>query len=586
MALLKASQMPDARPQRIICHWSAGAYTASDLDRKHYHFAIEDDGKVVAGIHSVADNDSTSDGKYAAHTRRCNTRSIGISACCMAGATKANPGRFPMTEVQWMRMAELAAELCKRYDIPVTPKTVLGHFEVEEHLGISQRGKWDPGFLPWEPSLGESEVGRRFRNLVSTYLEGDAAEEEVAGADIAVTVQGKAVAGAVSVNEEPMVPVKSLVETFEVKIPYANATHAVIDPGHKLDPIYLPFEFLEEGLEVDEEAGEEEAIALVIDKGYISVNAAAEELNLAVDYDAAKNALTIGIKSVRGKAAKAAQPGYQEVVVRRGDTLSRIAALYLKNGDRWTHLRKPDGSPFSARDARTLRVGQVVLVPVLAEAAPAQAAATLVNVPPPVLNRMGEDQELVQAAQRGFRDYARESIPVIYAECMSSGVTLPAQIAYVLATSEHESGCGKWMRELWGPTPAQRGYEGRRDLGNTQPGDGLRFRGRGYVQITGRVNYRDWSQRAGVDLIANPDRVASDPSLAAKILVQGMRDGTFTGKKLADYVRPGEEPDFYNARAIINGDKRKNGEAIAGYASNYLAALIRAEERAVNETNT
>jgi predicted chitinase len=101
----------------------------------------------------------------------------------------------------------------------------------------------------------------------------------------------------------------------------------------------------------------------------------------------------------------------------------------------------------------------------------------------------------------------------------------------------------------------------------------LRFRGRGYVQITGRGHYKDWAHRLGIDIVADPDRVASDPSLAAKILVQGMRDGTFTAKKLLDFIRPGEEPDFFNARAIVNGDKRKNGEKIAGHARNYLAAL-------------
>jgi hypothetical protein len=62
-----------------------------------------------------------------------------------------------------------------------------------------------------------------------------------------------------------------------------------------------------------------------------------------------------------------------------------------------------------------------------------------------------------------------------------------------------------------------------------------------------------------------------------------MRDGTFTGKKLTDYIRPGEEPEFYDARAIINGDKRKNGERIAGHAGRYLAALTRAGERAAEE---
>ena len=149
------------------------------------------------------------------------------------------------------------------------------------------------------------------------------------------------------------------------------------------------------------------------------------------------------------------------------------------------------------------------------------------------------------------------------------------QVAYVLATSEHESGCGKWMKELWGPTAAQRGYEGRRDLGNTQRGDGLRFRGRGYVQITGRRNYTLWARRLGLDIVANPDLVATDPSIAARILVQGMRDGSFTGKKLADYFPAGDEPQFFNARAMINGDKRKNGEKIAGHARRYLAAMMR-----------
>ena len=169
MPLLKDSQTPDASPRRIICHWTAGGYKASSTDRKHYHFMIEDDGNIVAGTHSITDNDSTADRKYAAHTLRSNTKAIGLSVCCMAGATRTNPGRFPMTEVQWRRMAELAAELCKRYQISVTPMTVLGHFEVERILGIQQRGKWDPGFLPWEPNAKEAEVGARFRSMVEAF---------------------------------------------------------------------------------------------------------------------------------------------------------------------------------------------------------------------------------------------------------------------------------------------------------------------------------------------------------------------------------------------------------------------------------
>lgn len=215
-------------------------------------------------------------------------------------------------------------------------------------------------------------------------------------------------------------------------------------------------------------------------------------------------------------------------------------------------------------------------MPVFDDRLPVPAPGPMVAGPAADLKTTGVDLDgLAEAAQPAFRRFAVESIPVIFAECIASGIGLPAQIAYVLATSEHDSGCGRWMREIWGspPTAAQRGYEGRADLGNTQPGDGLRFRGRGYVQITGRRNYTLWARRLGVDIVANPDLVATDPSLAAKILEQGMRDGSFTNRKLADFIRDGAKPAFVNARAIVNGDKRKNGEKIAGHARNCLAAL-------------
>ena len=66
-----------------------------------------------------------------------------------------------------------------------------------------------------------------------------------------------------------------------------------------------------------------------------------------------------------------------------------------------------------------------------------------------------------------------------------------------------------------GPTIAQRNYENRDDLGNTVPGDGLRFRGRGLLQVTGRANYKTIGKALGVDLIANPERLA-EPDLAAR----------------------------------------------------------------------
>lgn len=80
--------------------------------------------------------------------------------------------------------------------------------------------------------------------------------------------------------------------------------------------------------------------------------------------------------------------------------------------------------------------------------------------------------------------------PHLQAACDAYGITETAErLAAFLAQIGHESGALRYTAELWGPTAAQQRYEGRRDLGNTQPGDGPRFKGRGLIQTTGRANY-------------------------------------------------------------------------------------------------
>lgn len=80
----------------------------------------------------------------------------------------------------------------------------------------------------------------------------------------------------------------------------------------------------------------------------------------------------------------------------------------------------------------------------------------------------------------------------------------PARQAMFIAQIGHESGRLVYVRELWGPTPSQEGYEGRKDLGNTQPGDGKVFMGRGLIQITGRANYATAGAALNLPLLTQP----------------------------------------------------------------------------------
>ncbi|MCA1591267.1 MAG: hypothetical protein LC754_01125 [Acidobacteria bacterium] len=139
-------------------------------------------------------------------------------------------------------------------------------------------------------------------------------------------------------------------------------------------------------------------------------------------------------------------------------------------------------------------------------------------------------------------------------------------IAYMMATVKHE------CAERWHPIEefaSGKQYEGRADLGNTVKGDGPRFKGRGYVQITGRGNYRKFSQRLSVDLVSNP-LLALDPGISYKIASLGMRQGLFTGKALVDFIHDSGS-DYSNARRIINGlDK---ADKIKGHAEKLELAL-------------
>jgi len=107
-------------------------------------------------------------------------------------------------------------------------------------------------------------------------------------------------------------------------------------------------------------------------------------------------------------------------------------------------------------------------------------------------------------------------------------------------------------------------------LGNSEDGDGWKYRGRGLVQLTGKTNYEKIKRLTGVDVVNNPD-LALRTDVSAKALIVGIEHGIYTGKKASDYL-PG---DYHNARRIINGTFEAS--KYAGYARAFEEALRIAE---------
>lgn len=151
-------------------------------------------------------------------------------------------------------------------------------------------------------------------------------------------------------------------------------------------------------------------------------------------------------------------------------------------------------------------------------------------------------------------------------------VTIP-QRAYVIATVAHETG------GMFRPVHERgdRKYFDRYEpntrvgqmLGNVESGDGFKFRGRGYVQLTGRANYRRAGELLGLDLLTDPE-LAMDEKYSWLILRTGMATGMFTNKTLDDYIDD-SKTDYRNARRIINGLDR--ADHIAMFAKHYETML-------------
>lgn len=172
-------------------------------------------------------------------------------------------------------------------------------------------------------------------------------------------------------------------------------------------------------------------------------------------------------------------------------------------------------------------------------------------------------------------DRYRSLLPAVSQCLQECDCTTIARIAMWVAQVGHESVGLKYMEEIWGPTPAQQGYEGRHDLGNIYVGDGYKFRGRGPIQVTGRLNYTllsKWAYQKGlvptdVFFATNPDALASD-----QYGFMGVTWYWVTQRPMNDAADAG---DIETASVYVNGRNATTGRAngIADRIARYNRAL-------------
>lgn len=140
-------------------------------------------------------------------------------------------------------------------------------------------------------------------------------------------------------------------------------------------------------------------------------------------------------------------------------------------------------------------------------------------------------------------------------------------LAYVLATAYHETAHTMAPIEEYGHGVGH-------PYGLTDAASGEAYYGRGFCQLTWKANYGKASEVCDADLIHHPE-LALDPTIAAKIICEGMKDGWFTGKKLADYFNDTKD-DPVGARHIINGSDR--ADLVASYYRKFANALTAAKK--------
>lgn len=159
--------------KRIILHWTAGTSVPTSYEKEHYHFLVDAKGKVHNGKYKPEANLNCTTGMYAKHTGGGNTGSIGIALCGMMGfKDKNNIGNFPITKPQIEAAMKYCAQLAQKYSIPITPQTILTHYEFgQKHPKTTSFGKIDITFIPPYSWVSKNDVGSFIRSKIRWYFE-------------------------------------------------------------------------------------------------------------------------------------------------------------------------------------------------------------------------------------------------------------------------------------------------------------------------------------------------------------------------------------------------------------------------------
>ncbi|GAB5376865.1 MAG: hypothetical protein AcusKO_33270 [Acuticoccus sp.] len=156
------------------------------------------------------------------------------------------------------------------------------------------------------------------------------------------------------------------------------------------------------------------------------------------------------------------------------------------------------------------------------------------------------------------------AISGIFASTLDSyAINTRLRIAHFMAQVTHECAGFRTTEEF----ASGAAYEGRRDLGNTQPGDGRRFKGRGLMQLTGRANYRTFGKKLGLDLEENPEQ-AAEPATSLVIACEYWKQRKINA--------PADSDDLIRCTRLVNGGLNglEDRRQYLGKAKLALAAIM------------